>query len=267
MMHTALAPRPVDVPAPAPAPARPRWQWPALGALLVATAALYLWGLSASGWANAYYSAAAQAGSASWKAFFFGSFDAANSITVDKPPASLWLMALSVRVFGLSSWTILVPQALCGVAAVGAALRGRAAVVRAGRRAARRRGAGAHPGGGADVPLQQPGRAAGAAAGGRRVRDRPGGREGAAPGGWCWPAPGRLRLPDQDAAGVPGGAGVRAGVPGRRARPAVAAGRGSCCSPALAMVVRPAGGSRSSSWCRRRAARTSAARRTTASWS
>jgi 4-amino-4-deoxy-L-arabinose transferase-like glycosyltransferase len=86
--------------------------------LLVATAALYLWGLGASGWANSFYSAAAQAGSASWKAFFFGSSDAGNSITVDKTPLALWPMALSVRVFGLSSWSILVPQALEGVGAV-----------------------------------------------------------------------------------------------------------------------------------------------------
>jgi 4-amino-4-deoxy-L-arabinose transferase-like glycosyltransferase len=92
---------------------------PALLALLLATGLLYLWGLGASGWANSFYSAAAQAGSASWKAFFFGSSDAANSITVDKSPASLWPMDLSVRIFGLSSWAILVPQALMGVASVG----------------------------------------------------------------------------------------------------------------------------------------------------
>ena len=75
-------------------------------------------GLSASGYANSYYSAAVQAGSQSWTAFLFGSLDAGNAITVDKPPASLWLMALSVRIFGLSSWSILVPQALLGVASV-----------------------------------------------------------------------------------------------------------------------------------------------------
>lgn len=63
----------------------------ALVGLLVATAALYLWDLSASGWANSFYSAAAQAGSASGEAFFFGSSDAGNSITVDKPPASIWI--------------------------------------------------------------------------------------------------------------------------------------------------------------------------------
>jgi len=96
-----------------------RWVRPALLGLLAATAVLYLWGLGASGWANSFYSAAAQAGTKSWKAFFFGASDAAASITVDKPPASLWIMALSARVFGLSSWSILVPQALEGVAAVG----------------------------------------------------------------------------------------------------------------------------------------------------
>ena len=92
---------------------------PALLGLLLATCLLYLWGLGASGWANSFYSAAAQAGSDSWKAFFFGSSDAANSITVDKTPMSLWAMALSVRLFGLSSWSILAPQALMGVASVG----------------------------------------------------------------------------------------------------------------------------------------------------
>ncbi|GLY24344.1 glycosyltransferase family 39 protein [Micromonospora sp. NBRC 101691] len=106
-------------PPPRPTRDRPRWTRAAVVALLLGTALLYLWGLGASGWANAYYSAAAQAGSASWTAFFYGSSDAANSITVDKTPASLWLMALSVRLFGLSSWSILVPQALLGVATVG----------------------------------------------------------------------------------------------------------------------------------------------------
>ncbi|HVX46175.1 MAG TPA: glycosyltransferase family 39 protein [Mycobacteriales bacterium] len=99
--------------------ADPAWARPTLWLLLAVTAVLYLVSLGDSGWANSFYSAAVQAGSASWKAFFFGSSDAANSITVDKPPASLWVMALSVRIFGLSSWSMLVPQALMGVASVG----------------------------------------------------------------------------------------------------------------------------------------------------
>ncbi|MGW3625085.1 ArnT family glycosyltransferase [Streptomyces sp. NPDC000880] len=95
------------------------WVRPAFLALLAATALLYLYNLSESGYANSFYSAAVQAGSESWKALFFGSSDAANSITVDKPPAALWPMALSVRLFGLGSWQILVPEALMGVATVG----------------------------------------------------------------------------------------------------------------------------------------------------
>ena len=95
------------------------WVRPALITMLAATGVLYLWNLAASGWANAFYSASAQAGSTNWEAFFYASSDAGNSITVDKPPASLWVMALSVRLFGLSSWSILVPEALMGVATVG----------------------------------------------------------------------------------------------------------------------------------------------------
>lgn len=97
----------------------PAWARPALFALLLATGAFYVIGLTSNGWANSFYSAAVQAGSQSWKAFFFGSSDAGNSITVDKPPASLWVMALSVRIFGLSSFSILLPEVLMGVATVG----------------------------------------------------------------------------------------------------------------------------------------------------
>jgi 4-amino-4-deoxy-L-arabinose transferase-like glycosyltransferase len=114
--HAAVVP---PLATPPERPADPRWARPALLVLLATTAVLYLWGLGASGWANSFYSAAAQAGSQSWKAFFFGSFDAANLITVDKPPASMWVMGLSARVFGVSSWSILVPEALMGVATVG----------------------------------------------------------------------------------------------------------------------------------------------------
>ncbi|MET9555154.1 glycosyltransferase family 39 protein [Streptomyces sp. NPDC006645] len=94
------------------------WVRPAFLALLLAALVVNLWSLGDSGYANSFYSAAVQAGGESWKAFFFGSSDAANSITVDKPPAALWPMALSVRLFGLGSWQILVPEALMGVGTV-----------------------------------------------------------------------------------------------------------------------------------------------------
>ena len=138
MATTLVPPPPVDErpdpqrpPAPAgPSPIGPspsegdggrqaRWVLPALVALLTVTAVAYLWDLSASGYANSFYAAAVQAGTKSWKAFFFGSLDSSNFITVDKSPASLWVMELSGRIFGFNSWSLLVPQALEGVAAVG----------------------------------------------------------------------------------------------------------------------------------------------------
>ena len=137
--------------------------------LLVATAVLYLWNLSASGWANAFYSAAAQAGASNWTAMLFGSSDAANAITVDKTPAALWVIDLSVRLFGLNPWSVLVPQALEGVAAVGAALRRGPPCRRAGCGTAGRRGARGDARRGVDLPVQQSRRAVGAAVGRRRV--------------------------------------------------------------------------------------------------
>jgi 4-amino-4-deoxy-L-arabinose transferase-like glycosyltransferase len=94
------------------------WVRPAQVSVAALAAIVYLVNLTISGYANTYYSAAALAASKSWSAWFFGSFDAANFITVDKPPLATMLMGLSVRLFGLSSWSILLPEALAGVATV-----------------------------------------------------------------------------------------------------------------------------------------------------
>ncbi|BAD60174.1 glycosyltransferase family 39 protein [Nocardia farcinica] len=117
-MTTLLSPPEHAAAQPVPRRRRLDREYVLLALLLVGTTVAYLYNLSANGWANAFYSAAVQAGSRSWQAFFFGSSDAANSITVDKPPAALWPMALSVRLFGLNSWSILVPQVLMGVGSV-----------------------------------------------------------------------------------------------------------------------------------------------------
>jgi 4-amino-4-deoxy-L-arabinose transferase-like glycosyltransferase len=109
---------PMTIPAPVAYSRRPRWIRPALWALLGATALLYLWDLSASGYANPFYAALVQAGTQSWKALLFGSLDPGNAITVDKPPAAMWVMGLSARLFGFGTWAMLVPQALMGVGSV-----------------------------------------------------------------------------------------------------------------------------------------------------
>jgi 4-amino-4-deoxy-L-arabinose transferase-like glycosyltransferase len=91
---------------------------PELAALLLLAGALNLWALSRNGWANEYYAGAVRSMAASWHAFLYGSLDVTGVMTVDKPPMALWIQALSVRAFGWSSWSVLVPQALMGVASV-----------------------------------------------------------------------------------------------------------------------------------------------------
>ena len=90
----------------------------ALPGVTALAAFVYLFNLTVSGYANSYYSMAAQAASLNWTAWFFGSLDPANFITVDKPPLATMLMGLSVRLFGLSAWSILLPEALAGIATV-----------------------------------------------------------------------------------------------------------------------------------------------------
>ena len=94
------------------------WTVRSAAAVGLLAAILYIWNLTASGYANSYYSAAALSASQSWSAWFFGSLDAGSFITVDKPPLATMVMGLSVRAFGLSSWSILLPEALLGVGSV-----------------------------------------------------------------------------------------------------------------------------------------------------
>jgi 4-amino-4-deoxy-L-arabinose transferase-like glycosyltransferase len=94
------------------------WPPPELAALLALAAVLYVWGLGRNGLANEYYSAAVRSMTESWHAFVYGSFDTSGVMTVDKPPLALWVQALSARVFGFSSWSMLVPQALMGMGSV-----------------------------------------------------------------------------------------------------------------------------------------------------
>jgi 4-amino-4-deoxy-L-arabinose transferase-like glycosyltransferase len=111
-------PEAFDQPRPRAATRRRTLPFPELGALLVLAGVLNLWALDRNGWANQYYSAAVRSMSTSWHNFLYDSFDPSGLMTVDKPPLALWVQALSARVFGFHSWSILVPQALMGVATV-----------------------------------------------------------------------------------------------------------------------------------------------------
>jgi 4-amino-4-deoxy-L-arabinose transferase-like glycosyltransferase len=80
---------------------------------------LNAWNLAQNGYGNTFYAAAIRSMTQSWHNFFFASYDPGGFITVDKPPVFLWVGALSARVFGYSSWSILLPSAIAGAAGVG----------------------------------------------------------------------------------------------------------------------------------------------------
>ena len=213
---------------------------PELGALIGIAGVLNLWGLSINGWANTYYCAAVRSMTTSWHNFLFASLDQSGLMTVDKPPLSLWVQALSARVFGFHPLSLLIPQALMGAG-------GRRSCYdltrrRFGRPAGfvGRPGAGHHADRGRHVAPQQPRRAAGPVLRGRavvrgaRARGRPDEVAGAQRG-----VVRRARLRDQDGGGADGGAGDRARLAVDRAGRARAAARAA-----------PAAGSAAPRWSR-----------------
>jgi 4-amino-4-deoxy-L-arabinose transferase-like glycosyltransferase len=93
--------------------------WLGLGFPLAVSATLNLWNLAQNGYSNLYYSVAVQSMIQSWHNFFFASYDAGGFISVDKPPVALWVQALSAKLLGFGPFSLLLPQAILGVASVG----------------------------------------------------------------------------------------------------------------------------------------------------
>jgi 4-amino-4-deoxy-L-arabinose transferase-like glycosyltransferase len=100
------------------APGDPVWSRPALIGVALLAGLLVLWGLTANGNANTYYASAVYAASHSWSAFFHDALDLSQYVSVDKTPLAIWMMALSARLFGYSSFSMLLPDALCGIGSV-----------------------------------------------------------------------------------------------------------------------------------------------------
>jgi 4-amino-4-deoxy-L-arabinose transferase-like glycosyltransferase len=94
----------------------PAWARPLLLALTAIAGLGYAW--QATGNLEIYYAAAVRSMSMSWHNFFFAAFDPAGTVTVDKLPGAFWVQALSVRIFGVHAWAIVVPQVLEGMASV-----------------------------------------------------------------------------------------------------------------------------------------------------
>ncbi|AKJ13034.1 membrane protein [Streptomyces incarnatus] len=115
--ETPLPPASDAAPGAAPPERAPRWSLPALLAILLLAAVLYTWNLSGSG-LNSFYSAAIYSGTQNWKAWFFGSLDAGNFLTVDKPPFADMVMSLSCRIFGFGTWQMMLPEVAAGLATI-----------------------------------------------------------------------------------------------------------------------------------------------------
>src|ERR1700691_1538208 len=93
---------------------QPGWARPTLLAIATVAAVTYAWGMNGAA-LEAFYGAAARSMSTSWHDFFFGAFDPAGTVSVDKLPGALWPQALSLRVFGFHTWAIVLPQVIEGV--------------------------------------------------------------------------------------------------------------------------------------------------------
>lgn len=91
--------------------------WWLIGILILA-AFLYAWNIWEAGNANDYYTAAITSMVQSWHNFWYGAFDPAGFITVDKPPVALWFMAISAKIFGVHGWSVVLPSILFGIGSV-----------------------------------------------------------------------------------------------------------------------------------------------------
>jgi 4-amino-4-deoxy-L-arabinose transferase-like glycosyltransferase len=86
-------------------------------ALAVLAGSIYAAGIR-DGLVHGYYAPAVKSMSESWRAFFYAGYDPAASIALDKLPGAFMVEALSARVFGFSTWSILLPQVVETVVAI-----------------------------------------------------------------------------------------------------------------------------------------------------
>ncbi|HEY7891027.1 MAG TPA: glycosyltransferase family 39 protein [Solirubrobacteraceae bacterium] len=99
---------------------RGRGRHVALAPALALSALLNLYGLSQNGYANVFYSAGVKSMLVSLHNFLFVSSDPGGLVTIDKPPLGLWVQAVSAKLFGFSPLSLLLPEAVIGVACVAA---------------------------------------------------------------------------------------------------------------------------------------------------
>jgi len=94
------------------------WYRVALGAILLLSVVLNVFQLDRVGLGNTYYAAAVKSMTQSWHNFFFVAFDPGAFVIIDKPPVAFWIQAASVKLFGFSGLSLLLPEAIAGVLSV-----------------------------------------------------------------------------------------------------------------------------------------------------
>ncbi|MBF2477303.1 ArnT family glycosyltransferase [Listeria marthii] len=94
-----------------------RWDFYFVGIIVIAIF-FNFYGIWNDDTVNPYYTAAVTSMVQNFHNFFYGAFDPAGFITVDKPPVALWLQAISALIFGVHGWSVILPQALAGVGSV-----------------------------------------------------------------------------------------------------------------------------------------------------
>ncbi|ASB63124.1 mannosyltransferase [Bacillus sp. A053] len=90
----------------------------ALILILLTAAFLNMYNIWQDDTANQYYLAAVKSMTQSFHNFFYASFDPSGFVTVDKPPVVLWVQTIFALIFGVHTWSVILPQALAGVGSV-----------------------------------------------------------------------------------------------------------------------------------------------------
>jgi 4-amino-4-deoxy-L-arabinose transferase-like glycosyltransferase len=96
----------------------PYLQWLALGTILLLGAGLRLWQLDQNGYGTEYYAAGVRSMMNNWHNFLYNAFDPAGFVSLDKPPLAFWFQGVSVKLFGFSGLSLIVPQVLAGLGSI-----------------------------------------------------------------------------------------------------------------------------------------------------
>lgn len=96
---------------------QPDWARPVLLVITAVALVVHAWDVQRMQ-LHLYYQSAVKSMSSNWTAFAYGTFDPAATLTLDKVPGVFWVQALSARLFGFHSWSVLLPQLLAGAVTI-----------------------------------------------------------------------------------------------------------------------------------------------------